>query len=153
MHKRHLALSTQERKELLGLLQSGRLSARVYQRIQVLLHLDAGKSYRCVSTDLSLGYTTVRSLSQKYQQRGLGCIYDLPRSGRPIEISGSARAKITALACSTVGSGRAAWTLRLLSEKAVELGLVEQISHTQVRNILKKRTASSLKKDLVYGKL
>ena len=58
--------------------------------------------------------------------------------GRPIEIDGQQRAKITALACSQPPEGYAQWSLRLLADKAIELGYVEEISHTEVRKILKK---------------
>ena len=63
---------------------------------------------------------------------------DLPRPGRPIEIDGTQRAKITALACSEPPQGRAKWGLRLIAEKIVELGYCEEISHMQVGRILKK---------------
>jgi hypothetical protein len=66
------------------------------------------------------------------------CLQDKPRSGRPIEIDGVTRAKITALACSEAPAGYGQWSLRLLAEKAVELDYCDSISHTQVANILKK---------------
>jgi hypothetical protein len=65
---------------------------------------------------------------------------DQPRSGRPLEIDGAQRAKVTALACSDPPEGYARWSLRLLAEKVVELGYVDYISHTQVGDILKKTT-------------
>jgi len=65
-------------------------------------------------------------------------LYDQPRSGRPIEISGSQRAKVTALACSLPPAGRARWTLRLLADKPVELGHCQRLSHTAARKILEK---------------
>jgi len=63
---------------------------------------------------------------------------DQPRPGRPIQITGDQRAKVTALACSEPPEGYARCNLRLLAGKAVELGYCEQISHTEVANILKK---------------
>ena len=58
--------------------------------------------------------------------------------GRPITFDGVTRAKITALACSETPTGHAHWSLRLIADKAVELELVEQISKSKVRSILKK---------------
>lgn len=55
------------------------------------------------------------------------------------------RVKITVLACSEPPEGYAQWSLRLLADKAVELGYVEGISHTEVRKILKK-TLTHLKR-------
>jgi len=65
-------------------------------------------------------------------------LIDEPRTGRPIRIDGTMRAKITALACSETPDGRAKWSLQLLADKAVELELVETISPSKVRQILKK---------------
>jgi len=47
-------------------------------------------------------------------------LQDKPRSGRPIEIDGQQRAKVTALACSDAPEGHGRWTLRLLADKAIE---------------------------------
>ena len=71
-------------------------------------------------------------------------LQDQPRSGRPIEVDGQQRDKITALACSQPPEGYAQWSLHLLADKAIELGYVEGISHTEVRKIFKKtiKTAS-----------
>ena len=63
---------------------------------------------------------------------------DKQRIGRPIVISGTERAKITALACSDAPEGHSTWTLRLLADKVVELVICERIAHTQVGVILKK---------------
>lgn len=63
---------------------------------------------------------------------------DKHRKGRPIVIDGEQRAQLTALACSEPPEGYARWHLRLLADKAVELGFCEHISHTEVANILKK---------------
>ena len=46
--------------------------------------------------------------------------------------------KVIALCCGAVPSGHARWTLRLLAERAVELEIVEAVSHETVRRCLKK---------------
>jgi hypothetical protein len=56
----------------------------------------------------------------------------------PAKCTGDIEAKIIALACSTPPEGRGKWTLRLISERAVELEVIPSISHTQVGRILKK---------------
>ncbi|MEM9282769.1 MAG: helix-turn-helix domain-containing protein, partial [Verrucomicrobiota bacterium] len=63
---------------------------------------------------------------------------DQPRSGRPKIIDGKHRANITALACSDAPDGFEKWSLRLLADKAIEMGIIEDISHTEVGRILKK---------------
>lgn len=51
---------------------------------------------------------------------------------------GEVEAKLVALRCSEPDLGQSSWTLRLLSDKMVELSYVESISHESVRQILKK---------------
>jgi transposase len=88
---------------------------------------------------LRLSLQTVYNVKRRYFVGGLQlALFDQPRSGRPIELDGKQRAKITALACSTPPQGRARWTLRLLADQAVELGHCQRLSHTAARQILKK---------------
>ena len=47
-------------------------------------------------------------------------------------------AKITALACSDAPERYARWSLRLLTDNAVESGLCDHVSHTLVRDVLQK---------------
>ena len=43
-----------------------------------------------------------------------------------------------ALSCTEPPEGHARWTLRLLTDRSVELGYVEPISHVAVGNVLKR---------------
>ncbi|MHC1732957.1 MAG: helix-turn-helix domain-containing protein [Bacteroidales bacterium] len=77
-------------------------------------------------------------------------LHDRPREGRPVEIDGNQRAKVTALACREPPEGYERWNLRLLADKMVELGYCEHISHTEVADISKKRTEAASQTHLVY---
>jgi transposase len=143
MEKRHIQLASSDRIELEGLLSKSSLTVKMHRRIAVLVELDKGKSYTSVSQSTGLTYPSIRKICAKYHQRvpgssALEYLADKPRSGRPIEISGEERAKITALACSEAPSGHSRWTLRLLADKAVELGISPSLSHTYAGKILKK---------------
>jgi putative transposase len=138
MKKRHIQLTEAERQELETLLSKGDMSARLFRRATGLLALNRGETLEAVAGLLGVTNDTVRAWRQRYQADGLKSLIDKPRSGRPIEIDGVQRAQITALACSEAPPGHSEWSLRLLAEKVVELGYCERISHTQVRNILKK---------------
>ena len=140
MKKQHVELNENNRHYLESLISQGTLAARVFQRATGLLELDRGKTLQAVADTLGVNYNTVAAWRDHYQVQGLQCLADAPRSGRPIEIDGTQRAKITALACSEAPAGQTRWTLRLLAEKVVELGYCEQISHTQIGHILKKTT-------------
>ncbi|MBT9312176.1 helix-turn-helix domain-containing protein [Leptothoe kymatousa] len=138
MNKRHLELTATDRRELEALLSKGQLSARQFKRATGLLELDRGKTIQSVCETLGINRVTVRKWRDRYQQEGLAMLTDKPRPGRPIEIDGGQRAKVTALACSDAPTGHARWTLRLLANRAVDLNYCKHLSHTQVREILKK---------------
>jgi transposase len=144
MKKVHVQLSEAERSELKRLLSKGHLRARQFKRATGLLELDRGKSLQDVSQTLGVAYMTVASWRDNYRERGLSALEDRPRSGRPIEIDGAQRAKVTALACSEAPTGHSRWDLRLLADKAVELGYCEHLSHTYVRKILKKTNSNRI---------
>ena len=138
MNKQHITLSDVDRSTLTDLLAHGTLSARTFKRATALLDLDCGKTLVEVAATLQVTYPTVSSWRDNYNLAGLRSLDDAPRSGRPIEIDGTQRAKITALACSDAPDGHARWSLRLLADKAVESGLCEHVSHALVGAILKK---------------
>ncbi len=138
MKKQHVQLSPFDRESLEALTRQGERTAKAYRRALALLELDRGKTYTEVSKTLQVTIPTLSGWAAKYLEKGLEVLQDRPRSGRPIEIDGKQRAKITALACSTPPEGYARWSLRLLADKAVELGYCEHISHTEVREVLKK---------------
>lgn len=142
MRKQHIELSEAERDALESLVKKGEASAREYKRAYGLLELDRGKTLTAVAETLGVTITTVGNWRDAYKGIGLRCLHDAPWSGRPIAISGEQRAQITALACSEAPAGHAQWDLRMLADKAVELGYCEHISHTHVRSILKKTNSS-----------
>src|SRR5437867_92883 len=144
MKKHHLTLTETNRTTLEGLLAKGSLAARTFKRATALLELDRGKTLTAVAETLDVDYNTVAAWRNAYLTTGLDCLYDAPRSGRPIVIDGTQRAKITALACSDAPAGHDRWTLRLLADKVVEAGLCETISHTMVGKVLKKTRPAKL---------
>ena len=142
MKKEHVQLTDTDRETLVAMLAKGSLKARVFKRATGLLALERGQTLGDVAQTLQLNYNTVATLRERYASQGLEALYDKARTGRPIEIDGVARAKVTALACSKAPTGHAGWSLRLLAEHAVTLEYCEHLSHTQVRHILKKTRSS-----------
>jgi transposase len=75
----------------------------------------------------------------RFTREGLeAALTDKPRSGAPAKLDGKQEAMIVALACSDAPEGRARWTAKLLANRAVELEVVESISESSVRRVLKK---------------
>jgi transposase len=138
MKKQHVKLRKVDRDYLESLVAKGKLPARMFKRATGLLELDRGKTLQAVAETLGVCNITVSAWRDSYKKQGLKCLEDAPRSGRPVEIDGVQRAKITALACSEAPEGYARWSLRLLADKIVELGYCDRISYVQVGKILKK---------------
>lgn len=138
-----IKLSNDDINSLKTLLRRGTTPARTQTRARVLDLLHRGHHPDQVAEALQVSGATVFNIKRRYLEEGLdAALFDKPRSGKPPTLDGKMRAQITALACSRAPEGHASWTLRLLADRAVELGFVESISHTAVRKILKK-TASS----------
>ena len=134
-----IQLKSKERALLLEVIRKGMEKARKITRCRVLLLSHVGRKQQDIAKALSVTAHTVRNICARYLEEGLeSAISERPRPGAPIIFDGKTKAKITALACSKAPDGRGRWTLRLLADKAVELDLVESISHTDVARILKK---------------
>src|ERR1044072_5726680 len=129
MQKTHVKLTESDHRYLTTLLSKGKLSARCFRRATALLQLHRGNTLDHVANTLSVHRVTVANWRDAYNGVGLQCLQDKPRQGRPIRIDGHSRAQITALACTSPPAGRARWTLRLLADKAVELGYCANLSH------------------------
>ena len=135
-----LKLATTDRAHLKKLLSKGSLTTKTFKRATALLEIDRGKTRVEVAETLGVSYASVSNWCRAYMKTGVQMLHDEPRSGRPIQIDGAQRAKVTALACSQAPKGYARWSLRLLADKAVELGYCEHLSHNQAGKILKKMT-------------
>lgn len=146
MKKQHIKLTETDEQYLTTLLSKGQLSARVVRRASALLQLHQGASLTRVAQTFQIVPQSVSRWRDTYLKTGLEFLEDRRRTGRPIEFDGAERAKLTALACSAAPEGYAKWSLRLLADKAVELDLCEQISHSQVGSILKKTGFSRISK-------
>ncbi len=133
-----LQLTAEHHSYLTSLMTKGSLNVRVARRISGLLQLNQGLNLNRIANSLGVTYQTVAVWRNKYRSNGLDFLRDKARSGRPIVFDGEQRAKVTALACSDTPDGRAKWSLQLLADKAVELKLVESISPSKVRDVLKK---------------
>lgn len=138
MPREPFALTPTDRSYLETFLRKGEKRVQQFKRATALLELDRGKAQTTIATIVGISRSAVNTWAKRYRQEGLTMLHDKPRSGRPIEIDGRQRAKVTALACSDPPTGHERWTLRLLASKAVELNYCEHLSHAQVGKILQK---------------
>ena len=136
-------LSSADRQTIEALTRKGRHAGRTVQRGRILLRLADGVSGYTVADEVGCCVQTVYRVRRRYVEQGLAtALGEAPRSGGPRRFDGAARAALTALACTPAPIGHSRWTLRLLADKAVELCLVETISHETVSQVLKKTSCS-----------
>lgn len=134
-----IKLKAKEEKILKTLVSKGAEKARKITRCRILLLCNSNQSKKSIALALSIDLNTISNVCRRYLEEGLeAAINEKPRSGAPTIFDGKLKAKITALACSKPPEGRSQWSLRLLADKAVELELVDSISHMNIGRILKK---------------
>ena len=85
---------------------------------------------------------TVAALRRRFVERGLRETVERKAPDRQYQtkLNGEQEARLIQLACSEAPTGRSTWSLRLLADKMVELGVVDSISHETVRQMLKGRS-------------
>ena len=151
MAQKTIYLSEEERKIVEAFSKNGSHNAHLIQRAKILLVLDqTGKKdhMRISRTAERYGVSrqTIYNIIEDYHNAK--DITDfLTRKKRetppvPAKVDGDVEAHIIALACSDAPEGYARWTVRLLAEKSVELGFIDEISHMTVQRLLKKRNIS-----------
>ena len=146
MNKKYVVrLKNDERERLNELTRKGSEKARKLRRCQILLLSDEGKVDTKIAKVLKISVGTVANIRRRYENTGLeSALNEKHRFGAPRKFDERHRAKITALACSKPPEGHSQWSLRLLADKAVELELVNEISHIAVHRILKKTNSNRI---------
>ena len=149
MHKYRVTLTPEERAELERLVSAGKGEARRLTHARVLLLAAATPQAACDDQDIvaALGASlrTVERVRKRFVTEGLPAALDpRPQPARPnkVKIKGDVEQQLLRLACSDPPQGRCHWTLQLLADELVVLGLVEAISTESVRQALKKTTSS-----------
>lgn len=136
-------LSEEDRVRLLLLIRQGRAPARVIRRAHTLLRASEGANDHEIASALHVNRTTVQRTRERFCAGGLdAALYELPRPGSEPKLDGKAEAFLVALACSEAPAGREHWSMQMLADRIVELGLVEAISDETVRRVLKKTRPS-----------
>jgi transposase len=142
-----IQLSETDRSSLTQILTKKETSAREQTRARVLDLLHRKEPPDSIADLLKVGIATVYNIQKRFLETGFEAgLSDKPRSGKPPVIKPQEKARITALACSDAPAGYARWSLRLLADKAVEMGYIEAISHTEIQRILKKTHSSRTNK-------
>jgi transposase len=142
-----LFLKPEQRAQLEQLIRSGNAPARTQTRARILLLNDRSmgdaRTEGEIATCLHCSAGTVGNVRTRFLKEGLdAALYDKPRPGPVPKITGDIEAQIAVLACSDPPEGAARWTMRLLAEQVVELGLLDTIHHTTIWDRLKKTNSN-----------
>jgi transposase len=132
-------LEPDERKDLLAMTKSGRVSARKLNRAHILLQADDGAADKTIASSLHIGTATVARIRQRFVEGGVQqALTEDHRRGGKRKLDDKQEAFLIATACSAPPHGRKVWTMQLLADRMVELKMVDGISDETVRRTLKK---------------
>lgn len=141
-----VVLSEEQRQHLEKLTSSGNISARQMKRAQILLKSDVQVkwSYERIMQAFDVSAVTIASVRKAFVEQGLEVALQRKKPEREYEhvLDGEGEAHLIALACSEPPTGRKRWSLRLLRDRFVKLGHVDEISYETIRRALKKTTSS-----------
>lgn len=140
----HVTLTDEERTMLLAFLRKGEAKSRKYTRARILLLADETDASDAQIADmLHTSRATVGRTRKRFVEGNLeGALNEKRRPGARVKLTPEQQRQVSVLACTDAPEGRVTWTLRLLAERVVELGMADRISHETVRKALKKTQPS-----------
>lgn len=145
MNKKYIVrLSDAERQICGNVVRTLKGGSQKSRRAQILLKADAdGPAWKDEKISEAIGcrVQTVECVRKRFVLEG----FELALEGQKREtpptppiLDGEAEAQVIAMRLGKPPAGYGRWTLRLLAEQAVELEIVDSISHETIRQTLKK---------------
>lgn len=145
MQKKYIVrLNEDERRQLREVIKKLKGSNQKVRRAQILLKADiegANWTDERIAEAFSCRTKTVENIRQRLVEKGFEyTLNGAPRLNPPTPklLDGEQEARIIAMRLGPPPKGFANWSLRLLSRKVVELGIVDTVSHETLRRTLKK---------------
>jgi len=147
MDKYKVTLWKEERQQLEEMVSKGKAAARKLSHARILLLGDEsdgrnGHTDADIADALHVGLHTISRVRQRFVTEGFEpAVNPRPQPRRPdkMKIDEQVEQQLIELACSDPPEGRCVWTLQLLADQLVLLGLADSISRETVRHALKKR--------------
>jgi transposase len=136
-------LTPEESQQLRVFTTKGVAPARELRRARALLLCAERRPDAEVATAVGFCAKSVARLRRRCATAGVEeALRDRRRPGAVSRLDGKGEAFLVALACSDPPAGRGCWTMQLLAERLVTLGVVPAISDETVRRTLKKTNSS-----------
>ena len=149
MAKRYyVKLNEEERTNLKELVSKGKTQGYRIKHAQILLKLDEipeneGWTQTRIGEAYSASLSTVCQVARRFVLEGVkSALGRKEQVNRHRKVDGNVEARMVAIACSKAPEGRERWTLQLIADELVRLGVVESISDTAVLDTLKKTNLS-----------
>ena len=145
-HKYIVTLTEDERKMLRDLIEKGRTQGYRIKHVQVLLKLDEIPenrewTYAKIKEVYHATPHTICQVEKRFVTDGVEVsLGRKEQANRHKKIDGRVEVHIIAIACSEAPEGWKRWTLQLIADELIRLGVVESISDTAVMDTLKKRS-------------
>jgi transposase len=145
-------LSGEEREQLEVLIRKGKGLARRLLKARILLKADLsergpGWSDSKIIAALDTSASMVYRVRKQLVEEGFAAVLSRKQRTTPAVpriFDGEKEAKLIALACSKPPKGCGRWTLRLLENKVVELGIVARASDSTIGRTLKKTVSNRI---------
>jgi hypothetical protein len=145
MEKKYIVrLTDEERRVLREVVKKLKGTSQKVRRAQVLLMADAdGPNWtdKKIAEAVSCRTKTVENIRQRFVTESFEIAFNGKERETPPRqkvLDGEQEAKVIALRLGEPPEGFANWSLRLLADQVVELGIVESVSHETLRKTLKK---------------
>jgi len=142
-------LTSEERKQLKRLINTGKTAAYKQRHARILLLADEGPQGAKMTDDgiakaVNCGRATVERIRKRFVKEGLQEALGRHKSTRQYQrkLDGDCEAHLIALACSKPPEGHNRWTLRLLADRMIALEHFDSLSYQTVRRTLKKTNLS-----------
>ncbi len=149
MKKYIVELTPEERSELKDIIDADRMAAHKRRHAWMLLKADQGGNGpgwtdTRIAEAFDTSALTVKRLRWRCVEQGVGAALEHGNRGayRVKALDGEAEAHVIALACGEPPAGRNRWTLKLLADQAVALGITESCSKSSLHRTLKKTSLS-----------
>ncbi len=143
-----LTLSKQERTDLEAFVRRHRPPQQLAKRGRMILAAAEGKRNAEIARELGVSVDTVRSWRMRWIGLQAGPLSelsvverltDVPRPGRPSEITAEQTCQIVALACEQPKERPISqWTGREIADEVIRRGIVQEISPRHAARVLKR---------------
>jgi len=142
-----VTLTDSEITELKALVQKGGKGYRI-KHAQILLKLDerpenAAWTYDRIKEAYGASHSTIAGVAKRFVTEGMeAALGRKTQENRSRKVTGEVEAQICTIACSDPPEGRSRWTMQMIADELIRLGVVDYITDSTVCEVMKKTKSS-----------